>query len=311
MSLWRPQPRPKPRPSNARLIGFKLFIVIMDWVERIQKAVLEELHRTENDDGSHDIGHFQRVSALSCSFAREEKANELVAYTAGMLHDIVNLPKNHPNRKLCSQLASERASEILVQIQFPAELIDNVCHAIHAHSFSANVEPNTIEAKCVQDADRMEALGAFGLMRTFYVSGKFGSKIMHEIDPEGQDRNFNDKEYALDHFPLKLLTLYGTMKTEAGRKTALSLSRFLEDFRNEMITDHRIGNKRSSHFQIAEIFYEAGERSAALFNLDDPFGVKRIGDPKKFALDGLLNNSDPSILKFMDQLRFELKGYQN
>jgi uncharacterized protein len=284
--------------------------IVLDWIKPIKKAVIDELLSTENDDGSHDMGHLQRVSSLSRRFACEEGANELVAYTAGMLHDIVNLPKNHPNIKNCSLLASDRARTILGELNFPKELIPNVCHAILAHSFSANVEPKTIEAKCVQDADRMEAIGALGLMRLFYVSGKFGSKLMNEMDPEGYNRKLNDKEYALDHFPLKLFTLRATMKTQAGSRTAQTLSSFLENFRTNIIQDYKNGNKMSSRFGIAEIYHQAGRNNMALFDLNDPFANQRQLDTTKYALDSLLKRDDPYIHKFFEQLKFELNGYQ-
>jgi len=116
----------------------------------------------------------------------------LVAYTAGMLHDIVKLPKNHPDIKKCSFYASQRGEVLPKELHFPQGLLSNACHATHTHSFSANVETKTPEARCVQDADRMEALGAFGLMRAFYTSGKFASEIIHEEDPEGCHRDHQD-----------------------------------------------------------------------------------------------------------------------
>ena len=285
---------------------------IAEWSSLIEKAVHDELSAIGHNDASHDIGHLQRVSTLSRRFAKIEEADELVVYAAGMLHDIVNLPKNHPNSKNCSFLASERAANILRELNFPSELIPHVCHAIHSHSFSANVKPETIEAMCVQDADRMEALGAFGLMRVFYTSGKFKSKIMDENDPEGHLRMHNDKIYALDHFPVKLLTLCATMKTSAGLKTAQSLSTFLEDFRNNIIQDHRLGNNTSGRFKIAEAYQQAGQKGSDLFSSLDPLAVQgRVLDSDKYALDSLLSDNDLYIRKFIDQLAFELNGYQN
>lgn len=298
-----------PSKMNGCLVNHKSAFTVMEWVKPIEKVVTDEFLATGNDDGSHDIGHLQRVSTLSVRFAKEENADELVTYTAGMLHDIVNLPKNHPNIKNCSLMASERARTLLNELNFPSELIPNVCHAIHAHSFSANVETETIEARCVQDADRMEALGAFGLMRVFYVSGKFQSKIMDEIDPEGCNRKHNDKAYALDHFPLKLFTLPGTMKTEAGSKIAESLSAFLEDFRKNIIQDQKQGNTKSSRFQIAEVYQKAGRDSKALFNLHDPFALERNLNRDKYALDSFLRSDDSYIQKFIEQLKFEINGY--
>lgn len=277
-----------------------------NWIEPIEMAVKNEFAIKGNDDAAHDMGHFKRVSTMSVRFAKEENANELVTYAAGMLHDIVNLPKSHPESKNSSFLASSRALIILNELNFPNELIPNVCHAIHAHSFSANIETETIEAKCVQDADRMEALGAFGLMRVFYISGKLGSKIMHESDPEGTHRNLDDKEYALDHFHQKLFKLQNTMKTKAGSETAKSLTQFLENFWIDIIQ-----NQQSGPFQIADVYYNAGKNNALLFNSEDPFALKRDLNPDQFALDALLPSNDPHILKFINQLKFELNGYQN
>lgn len=280
---------------------------ILDWVKPIEKAVLNELFLSQNKDGSHDIGHFQRVSSLSCRFAKEENGNELVAFTAGMLHDIVNLPKDHPLAKTASFLASEKAFTLLNELNFPAELIPNVCHAIQAHSFSAKIEPETIEARCVQDADRMEALGAFGLMRVFYVSGSLNAEILNEDSPATSS---DDKKYALDHFNIKLFKLEETMKTAAGKNTAKELTQFLKDFWEDIIQDHADKKRNSARFQIAKIYQNAGINRLALFDLEDPFGISgRTLDPLKYALDALLPMDDPYIQKFMSQLKFELNGY--
>lgn len=284
-------------------------MMLDEWIERIEDRVKAQLLKTPIEDGSHDIGHLQRVSSIGRRFAREESANELIVHTAGMLHDIVSLPKNHPEANKSSLFAASLASELLEEWGFPKELIPQVCHAIHVHSFSAKLEPKTIEAMCLQDADRMEALGAFGLMRLFYVSGKMASQIMDEADPTALHRELDDKKFALDHFAQKLFTLYSTMKTAAGRKTAKSLSSFLEDFRNHIIEDHQMGNNLSSRFMIALTYQRAGQLNLPLFHPEDPFAEKGRTLDSSYALDTLLAIDDAYIDKFMDQLRFELNGY--
>ena len=284
-------------------------MISMDLLEEIVK---NEIASSDYEDKSHDFGHLSRVSSLALRFAEEgsEPCDKRVVLAAGMLHDIVNLPKNHPDAKKCSYFASIRAAELLKKIQFPEELIPRVCHAIHAHSFSAQVETKTIEAKYVQDADRMEALGALGLMRVFYVSGKMNRAIIHEKDPEGLNRKHNDKEYGLDHFPIKLLTLTETMKTESGKKIAHSLSLFLEEYRNQMIQEQKQGDALSARFSIAKTYYNAGKSKQALFHPEDPFAEKRPPDPSNYALDSLLNHPDPYITTFLNQLKYELNGYR-
>jgi len=282
------------------------------WIDIITNVVREEMSKKCTQDNSHDFGHFYRVSSLARQFARAEKGNELIAFTSGMLHDIITLPKNDPNAEKSSLFAAKRAKELLLNLSFPQELILNVCHSIHAHSFSAKIEPKTIEARCVQDADRMEALGAFGLMRVFYCSGMFGSQLLDENDPAGEYRALDDKKFALDHFVQKLLTLYDTMKTSIGRKMAFSLSKFLEEYRNKLINDQKVGNLSTDCFIIAKIYHNAGENNLALFHPDDPFAKgKRKLNPSKYTLDNLLNKDTPYINKFLSQLKFELNGYSH
>jgi uncharacterized protein len=284
---------------------------VKEWQPLLEEVVKTELSKKEDVDGSHDFGHIFRVSHLALKFAYEEKANPLVVFTAGMLHDIVCLPKNAPDANKSSLYASERAKEMLDDLSFPEMLIPNVCHAVHAHSFSAKVETKTIEAMCVQDADRMEALGAFGLMRVFYCAGLYGSKILDENDPEALNRELNDQKFALDHFVKKLFTLHGTMKTEAGKKTALSLTRFLQEYREALIDDYNIGNHESGRFKIAHIYRDAGEKKRSLLCAEDPFAEHgRKLDTGMYALDHLIKNDDPYIKAFLDQLRYELDGYR-
>lgn len=123
--------------------------------------------------------------------------------------------ENHPQRQRSSILAAEETRRLLREefAQFPAEKIEAVCHAIAAHSFSAQIAPLTAEAKIVQDADRLEALGAIGLARVFAVSGALGVALFDGEDPFAQHRPLDDKRYALDHFQTKLLKLPHTMQT--------------------------------------------------------------------------------------------------
>jgi uncharacterized protein len=118
----------------------------------------------QHQDAAHDVCHFRRVWATAQKLAADDDVDMLVILTACYFHDIVSLAKNHPQRQHSSILAAEEARRLLREefVQFPAEKIEAVCHAIAAHSFSAQIAPLTTEAKIVQDADRLEALGAIG-----------------------------------------------------------------------------------------------------------------------------------------------------
>jgi uncharacterized protein len=211
----------------------------------MEKSILENWERRFNayydynwqggiTDGSHDPGHFRRVWRVSRDIDREEgePADKLILLAAAFFHDLVSLPKNHPDRREASRLSAERAVELLKTQwdDFPDGKLEGVRHAIHAHSFSAGVGPMTVEAKILQDADRMEALGAIGLARVFYTAGQMNSALFDAVDPLAERRMPDDKQYALDHFQLKLLRLPAMMHTATGRRMAEGRAGYLREF---------------------------------------------------------------------------------
>jgi uncharacterized protein len=169
--------------------------------------------------------------------ADHPEADALVVLTACYLHDLVNLPKNHPERHLASRQAAELARRELSALGFPPEKLDAVAHAIETHSFSAALTPHTIEAQIVQDADRLDALGAVGLARMFYTAGRMGCALAHPEDPLALNRDRNDKAYSLDHIDVKLATLPGTMQTAAGRRLGAARLQDLYDFRDSFVAE--------------------------------------------------------------------------
>lgn len=185
-------------------------------------------------DGSHDLGHFKRVWATAQYINREEggPADDLILLAAAYFHDLVSLPKNHPERAAASRLSAERTVFLLQERwpNFPQEKIEGVRHAIHAHSFSARVAAETVEAKILQDADRMEALGAIGLARVFYTAGQLNLPLFDEGDPLAERRPANDQLYSLDHFAVKLLKLPAMMNTATGRRLAEGHAAYLRAF---------------------------------------------------------------------------------
>jgi uncharacterized protein len=184
------------------------------------------------DDGAHDANHLERVRRNAEAIMDDyPEADRLVVLAACSLHDLVNLEKNDPRRAQASRLSADLARRLLTEEGFPREKLDGVAHAIAAHSFSAAIPAETLEAKIVQDADRLDGLGAVGLARMFYIAGRMGSSLAHGSDPLAQDRPFDDKRYALDHIPVKLALLPGMMQTRAGRKLAEARLALLEDFR--------------------------------------------------------------------------------
>ncbi len=183
-------------------------------------------------DASHDVAHFRRVWHSAQQIASGQSVDLSVVLFASYFHDLVSLPKNHPDRARSSVLSAERTRQILARDfpLFPSERHAAVAHAIEAHSFSARIAPQTLEAKIVQDADRLEALGAIGLARVFAVSGAMNAALFDADDPFAEHRALDDKAYALDHFQTKLLRLPETMQTAKGREMAQHNADFLVHF---------------------------------------------------------------------------------
>jgi uncharacterized protein len=183
-------------------------------------------------DGAHDANHLDRVwRNAQALLADYPDADTLVVLAACYLHDLVNLPKNDPARATASRKSAVLARERLPALGFPADKLDALAHAIEAHSFSAAIEPQTLEAQIVQDADRLDGLGAVGLARMFYIAGRMGSSLAHGSDPLALARPLDDQAYSLDHIPVKLARLPGMMRTAAGRRLGEQRLALLEDFR--------------------------------------------------------------------------------
>lgn len=201
----------------------------IQWQQRFE-SWLDELHASE--DSAHDISHFRRVWMTARKIMIHHQADPLVVLTACYFHDIVSLPKNHPERSQSSRLAARKTRDILHRDfpDFPPDRFAAVEHAIEAHSFSAGIAPQSIEAKIVQDADRLEALGAIGLARVFAVSGGLGVALFDAEDPFADARPLDDRAFALDHFQTKLLRLPDTMQTDVGRDLAQHNADFLVHF---------------------------------------------------------------------------------
>src|SRR6476469_4554924 len=179
---------------------------IAQWEERFAVFLAGETA----GDAAHDEGHVRRVVANARALAEVEGADLAVVLPAAWLHDCVSVAKSSPQRSSASKLAAKRAGEFLRGEGYPAEHIAAIEHAIVAHSFSAGVPPQTLEAKVVQDADRLDALGAVGIARTLMLGGANGAPLYDLSEPFPVARAADDRTSVIDHFFTKLLKLGDT-----------------------------------------------------------------------------------------------------
>ncbi|MEO0682709.1 MAG: HD domain-containing protein [Pseudomonadota bacterium] len=204
-----------------------------DWATRFEAILRERL----GPDGSHDLGHFRRVWRMAQEIAAEEGGDREVLAAAAWFHDLVNPPKDSPDRSRGSALSAEAAAPVLLAEGFPKEKLPAVRHAIIAHSFSAGIAPETLEARILQDADRLDALGAIGIARMFYVAGRMGSSLFHPDDPLASDRPLDDRAFSLDHLQTKLFPIAETMNTATGRRIAAKRAALMRSFVGDLVAE--------------------------------------------------------------------------
>lgn len=187
----------------------------------IQQAMDFSREIFAEDASGHDFYHTLRVYRLAARIAQEEGADMETVQLAALLHDV-------DDHKLSPDTAEgqQRAAGFLLSRGMHEERIREICGIISQISFSRNRgRPTTLEGMCVQDADRLDAMGAIGIARAFAYGGSRGRAIH---DPNGED-----SETTICHFYDKLLLLKDRMNTESGRKLALERHRYLREFLEE------------------------------------------------------------------------------
>lgn len=191
------------------------------------------------DCSGHDYHHTMRVYRLAMQIAEQENANMLIVQLAALLHDVDDVklsPETHEAKK--------NAVGFMKNNGVDEKVIASVCKIIDEVSFAGtdSVVPSTLEGKCVQDADRLDAIGAIGIARTFACGGSKGRRI-HDPDIKPMtnmnkaDYNQNHNSTSINHFYEKLLLLKDMMNTETAKKMAMYRQAVMEDFLEEFMAE--------------------------------------------------------------------------
>ncbi|MDE1826652.1 MAG: HD domain-containing protein [Thaumarchaeota archaeon] len=204
-------------------------------IEKLKKLVRKKVGK---NDPAHDFEHIMRVYSNAQRLARMERANPRLVLAAALLHDIVSYPKSDPRSKNSSVESAAKAKQILVRYSYTKEEIKIISDAIRDHSFSRDAVPKTVVGKILQDADRLDAIGAIGIARTFSVGGAEKRPFYSNEDPFCKTRSPDDTKWTLDHFYKKLLLLEKKMNTKSAKQEARKrveiMLEFLEDLRDEI-----------------------------------------------------------------------------
>jgi uncharacterized protein len=190
---------------------------------------------------AHDFLHVLRVVRnAERILAGEHNASVSrdVVLASAMLHELFNYPKNHPDSAKSGDVCGERAEALLLREGADRTFARAVRETIAAHAFSKGQAPPSVEAAILQDADRLDAIGAIGIARCMATTSEMARPFYNPDDAFCGEREPNDKLWGIDHFYKKLLKIPGRMNTATGRALAEQrtrvMTRYLEDLRAEL-----------------------------------------------------------------------------
>ena len=203
-------------------------------IERAQTYVKDKF---ENEYSGHDYFHTLRVFKMATRIAENEGADLGVVQLAALLHDVDDRkisPETYENQ--------ENARSFLQSTGVDADKIDIICKIIREISFGANDStPTTLEGECVQDADRLDAIGAIGIARAFAYGGNRNRHMYHpDIKP---NLNMTKEEYVksesttINHFYEKLFKLTALMNTQTAIRIAKAREAYMQDFVAEFMDE--------------------------------------------------------------------------
>lgn len=201
---------------------------------KVLELLKKEVKQIMENDPAHDFEHIMRVYKNAQKICKKEKANEKLVLTATLLHDIVSYPKSDKRSKLSSIHSAKKSKQILKKYDFSNEEIIIISNAIRDHSFSQNKVPATLEGKILQDADRLDAIGAIGIARVFATGGSLKRPFYNTDDPFCKTRKPDDKTWTVDHFYEKLLNLESLMNTKSGKMEAKKRTKILKNYLKQL-----------------------------------------------------------------------------
>lgn len=196
--------------------------------EKIKSKVKKKLLILKN---SHNWEHTERVLKLALHIARKEKADVFIVKIATMLHDIGRLKEDDSNGKIDhAKYGAILARKILAKYGIKNDIIDKIIHCIEAHRFRGKIKPETKEAKCLFDADKLDSIGAVGIGRAFLFSGEVGAKLHNSNVNIKKTKPYTREDTAYREYIVKLRHIKSRMLTNEGKRLATSRDAFMRKF---------------------------------------------------------------------------------
>ena len=204
--------------------------------EIIDCAAAYVREKFENEYSGHDWFHTLRVFKTATRIAEAEGADLVTVQLAALLHDV-------DDRKLSPETYEDKANarEFLSENNVDAGKIEGICRIIGEISFAENCVPSTLEGKCVQDADRLDAIGAIGIARAFAYGGNHNRLMYHpDVKPNlnmSKEEYVNSKSTTVNHFYEKLFKLTDMMNTDTAKAIAREREEFMRGFVDEFLNE--------------------------------------------------------------------------
>lgn len=197
----------------------------------IEIARKEVESRLSGINSCHELEHTERVYNLAIHIGKTEKADLEVLGLAAILHDIARKEQDESGGKIDhAQRGAELAGEILTKYNLPKEKLDNIVHCIATHRFRDNNKPETLEAKILYDADKLDAVGAIGIGRAFSFAGHLGAKVHDENVDMDSKAEYTKDDTAYREFLVKLVKIKDKVITDEGKRIATERHQFMEQF---------------------------------------------------------------------------------
>jgi uncharacterized protein len=209
-------------------------MIVMHTIEQLMMSVKLLL---QNHPPAHDFQHVFRVYKNAELISKEENSVDLdIVLAAALLHDLIVYPKGSIKSTNSANESAEIAKKILLEHKsYPRDKIEKVADIIKTHSYSKKLIPISIEGKILQDADRLDAIGAIGLARAFSVGGSENRCLYNPIDPFcSSERKPDNVRWTLDHVESKLMVLRNSMHTKTAEKIAFQRTEFMKLFVNQL-----------------------------------------------------------------------------
>jgi uncharacterized protein len=200
----------------------------MNILEKIKEEVKQKLTHINS---CHEWEHTERVFNLAMNIGKKEKADLEVLGLAVVLHDIARKEQDESGGKIDhAERGAVLATEIFKKYNLPEEKIKNIAHCIESHRYRNEMIPNTLEAKILYDADKLDAIGAIGIGRAFSFAGHIGAKVHNKEVDLASTLEYTVDDSAWREYNVKLKNIKDKMLTTEGGKIAEERHAFMEDF---------------------------------------------------------------------------------